>query len=184
MKTLKLLSVLVLAILTACGEKHSELNQKKENLKELKQQLGDLKSQISALEKEIELSDTLTEGGIHVKVRELKSTAFVHYIDQPGTVSSKENVVVSSEMGGMVVQRLVEEGNWVSKGQAIIQLDASILANQVEDLRQSSDLAQTTMNAKITYGNKVLVRKCSFYRLKNQYFSLAEKISSNGSSAR
>ena len=88
MKTLKLLSVLVLAILTACGEKHSELNQKKENLKELKQQLGDLKSQISALEKEIELSDTLTEGGIHVKVRELKSTAFVHYIDQPGTMKA------------------------------------------------------------------------------------------------
>ena len=144
MKTVKLLSVLTLAILVGCGEEVNELSQKKETLKELRQQMGDLKSQISSLEKEIALSDTLVEGGVVVHTQVVEGTNFTHYISQPGIVSSKENILVSVEMGGMVVNRLVEEGRWVNKGDAIIQLDASILSNQVEDLRQSTELAKTT----------------------------------------
>ena len=131
MKIIKILSVLTLAILVGCGEEVNELSQKKETLKKLKQQMGDLKSQISSLEKEIALSETLLEGGVVVHTQVVEGTKFTHYISQPGIVSSKENILVSVEMGGMVVNRLVEEGRWVNKGDAIIQLDASILSNQV-----------------------------------------------------
>ena len=106
MKTVKLLSVLTLAILVGCGEEVNELSQKKETLKELKQQMGDLKSQISSLEKEIALSDTLVEGGVVVNTQVIEGTNFTHYISQPGIVSSKENILVSVEMGGIVVNRL------------------------------------------------------------------------------
>ena len=43
MKTVKLFSVLTLAILVGCGEEVNELSQKKETLKELRKQIGDLK---------------------------------------------------------------------------------------------------------------------------------------------
>lgn len=177
MKTLSILTItLLIATVVGCGEQANEFSQKKETLKSLKEQLVDIKSQISTLEKEIQLSDTVSEGGIYVKVKELVSSSFVHFIDQPGTVSSKENVLVSSEMGGMVVNRLVEEGHWVTKGQAIIQLDASIMSNTVEELRQSSELAQTTYERQDNLWKQGIGSEIQFLQAKNQYLSLQKKL--------
>ena len=176
MKTVKLLSVLTLAILVGCGEEVNELSQKKETLKVLKQQMGDLKSQISSLEKEIALSDTLVEGGVVVHTQVVEGTNFTHYISQPGIVSSKENILVSAEMGGMVVNRLVEEGRWVNKGDAIIQLDESILSNQVEDLRQSMELAKTTYERQDNLWKQGIGSEMQYLQAKNQYVSLQKKL--------
>ena len=176
MKTVKLLSVLTLAIFVGCGEEVNELSQKKETLKELKQQMGDLKSKISSLEKEISLSDTLVEGGVVVNTQVVEGTNFIHYISQPGIVSSKENILVSVEMGGMVVNRLVEEGRWVNKGDAIIQLDASILSNQVEDLRQTTELAKTTFERQDNLWKQGIGSEIQYLQAKNQYVSLQKKL--------
>lgn len=176
MKTLKIISVICLSILIGCGEKVNELDQKKETLKGLKQQMGDLKSQISTLEKEIALADTSFEGGIVVQTQKLQSANFTHYISQPGVVSSKENVLVSIEMGGMVVSRLVEEGRWVNKGEAIIQLDASIMSNQVEDLRQSTELAKTTYERQDNLWKQSIGSEMQYLQAKNQYVSLQKKL--------
>lgn len=176
MKTVKLLSVLTIAILVGCGEEVNELSQKKETLKKLKQQMGDLKSQISSLEKEIALSDTLVEGGVVVHTQIVEGTNFTHYISQPGIVSSMENILVSAQMGGMVVNRLVEEGRWVNKGDAIIQLDASILSNQVEDLIQSKELAKTTYERQDNLWEQGIGSEMQYLQAKNQYVSLQKKL--------
>ena len=176
MKTLKLLSVLSLTIFLGCGDKVNELSQKKETLKELKQQMGNLKSQISSLEKEIALSDSLIEGGVVVQIQVVEETNFTHYISQPGIVSSKENILVSVEMSGIVVNRLIEEGRWVNKGDAIIQLDASILSNQVEDLRQTTELANTTYERQDNLWKQGIGSEIQYLQAKNQYVSLQKKL--------
>ena len=176
MKTLKLLLLISLSILIGCGGEVDELSQKKEIIKELKQQLGDLKSQISSLEKEIALSDTLVEGGVVVHTQVVEATNFTHYISQPGIVSSKENILISVEMGGMVVNRLVEEGSWVNKGDAIIQIDASILSNQVEDLRQSTELSKTTFERQDNLWKQGIGSEIQYLQAKNQYISLQKKL--------
>ena len=176
MKTLKLLSVLAFTIIIGCDEEVNELSQKKETLKELKEQIGDLKSKISSLEKEIALSDTLLEGGVVVHTQVVKGTNFIHYISQPGIVSSKENILVSIEMGGMVVNRLVEEGRWVNKGDVIIQIDASVLSNQVEDLRQSTELAKTTYERQDNLWKQSIGSEMQYLQAKNQYVSLQKKL--------
>lgn len=176
MKTVKLFSILTLAILVSCGEEVNELSQKKETLKELRQKIVDLKSQISSLEKEIAFSDTLVEGGVVVHTQVVKGTKFTHFISQPGIVSSKQNILVSVEIGGMVVNRLVEEGRWVNKGDAIIQLDASILYNQVEDLRQSMELARTTYERQDNLWKQGIGSEMQYLQAKTQYVSLQKKL--------
>ena len=176
MKTLKLLSVLTLVSLLGCVEEVNEISQKKKNLNELKQQMSDLKSKISSLEKEIALSDTLVEGGVVVHTQVVEATNFTHYISQPGIVSSKENILISVEMGGMVVNRLVEEGSWVNKGDAIIQLDASVLSNQVEDVRQSTELAKTTYERQNNLWKQAIGSEMQYLQAKNQYMSLQKKL--------
>ena len=108
--------------------------------------------------------------------RQVEATNFTHYISQPGIVSSKENILISVEMAGMVVNRLVEEGHWVNKGDAIIQLDASVLSNQVEDVRQSTELAKTTYERQTNLWKQAIGSEMQYLQAKNQYMSLQKKL--------
>ena len=76
----------------------------------------------------------------------------------------------------MVVNRLVEEGQWVNKGDAIIQLDASILYNQVEDLRQSTELAKTTYERQDNLWKQGIGSEMQYLQAKTQYVSLQKKL--------
>jgi RND family efflux transporter MFP subunit len=175
MKKIIILSTAAL-IFAACGDQPQGLEAKKEELKTLKGQLTELKTQISTLESEVAKLDTTVEGGVPVRVLELAASSFSHYIEQPGNVTSKQNVTISSEMGGVVKAVLVEEGQWVNKGQAIVQLDTSILVNQVEELRQSAELAQTTFERQDNLWKKGIGSEIQFLQAKNQYQSLQKKL--------
>lgn len=175
MKQIIILSTAAL-LLVACGEQPQGLEAKKAELKSLKGQLTELKTQISTLESEVAELDTTTEGGVPVRVMQLAATPFSHYIEQPGNVTSKENVTVSAEMGGVVQNVLVQEGQWVNKGQAIVQLDASVLANQVEELRQATDLARTTFERQDNLWKKGIGSELQYLQIKNQYTALQKKL--------
>ena len=162
----KIIIPLSLLLFVAYAEKPQGIEAKKIELKNLKGQFTELKTQISTLEKEVAKLDTFSKGGVPVRIVELAETPFSHYIEQPGNVTSKENVTVSSEMGGIVKAIMAEEGQWVNKGQSILQLDAAVLSNQVEDLRQQNDLARTTLSVRIICGKRESVLKYSFYKLK------------------
>ena len=176
MKTTHILSLVILFVIVGCGEKPNELAKKKETLKTLKQQVGELKTQITLLEKEIDLADTLSEGGIAVKVLELQSRLFEHYINQPGIVSSRANVLVSSEVATATERLLVKEGSWVAQHQAIVQLNAEVMINQVEDLNQSVELAQTTYERQDNLWQQGIGSEMQYLQAKNQYLSLNKKL--------
>ena len=174
MKRIIILSAVVM--LYACGEKPATLEHKKIELKSLKEQASELKTQINMLEKDLAVLDTTLEGGIPVRVMAVKPGVFQHFIEQPGTVTSKENVTVSSEMGGVVKAILAEEGQWVNKGDAIVQLDGSVLASQVAELRQARDLARTTFERQDNLWKKGIGSELQYLQIKNQYSSLQKKL--------
>ena len=179
MKITHILTLAFLLVTIACSEKPKGLDQKKETLKSLKQQLNKLNTQISELQKEIELSDTISEGGVAVKVQELQARSFEHYINQPGIVSSKANVLVSSEVVAAAEQIMVKEGSWVSQNQAIVRLNAEVMTNQVEDLRQSVELAKTTFERQDNLWNKGIGSEMQYLQAKNQYLSMSKKLASS-----
>jgi membrane fusion protein, multidrug efflux system len=176
MKRIALISVCTL-LLFSCGEKAATIEQKKESLKTLKENMSELNSQISALQKEIALSDTsAAERGAVVIVQSLEPTSFAHYVDQPGTVTSKENVAMSFEVGGVVRSILVKEGQWVTKGQSLLKLDDAVMANQVEELKVSVMLAETTFNRQKRLWEKGIGSELEFLQYKNQFLSLQSRL--------
>jgi RND family efflux transporter MFP subunit len=176
MKLLKISLLSLLIILTGCSEKVSELDKKKAELKTLKQQFSEVKSKIDILQKELSDLDTITQGGIAVSVLKVELGSFSHFIEQPGIVSSKENVLVSAETPGVVKQILVQEGSWVSKGQAILQLDATVLASQVEELRATVELYKTTYDRQANLWNQGIGSEIQYLQSKNQYTSMQNKL--------
>lgn len=176
MNLLKISLLSLVIILTGCSEKVSELDKKKAELKSLKQQFTEMKSQIANLQSEISSLDTVADGGVPVSVTTIELSSFSHFVEQPGIVSSKENVLVSAEMSGVVKQILVKEGAWVSKGQAILQLDASVLSSQVEELKASVELSKTTFDRQRNLWDQGIGSEIQYLQSKNQYSSMQNKL--------
>src|SRR5690606_5000765 len=72
----------------------------------------------------------------------VKVGTFVHKISVQGNVEAEEDILLSSEMGGIITSILVKEGQSVSKGQTLATLDASVLASNLTELETQLDHAK------------------------------------------
>jgi biotin carboxyl carrier protein len=73
-----------------------------------------------------------------------KTTLFDHYLELQGNVDTKQNIVMYPEAAGTLTRVYVKEGDKVSKGQLLANIDDGGLAQQVAQLQLQADLAKTT----------------------------------------
>lgn len=81
---------------------------------------------------------------VNVEVRPVSSTSFIERIRLTGTVQAHQDVQISAEESGRIVELMVEKGARVSVGQPLIKIEDSILRAQVEQARSRARLAQDT----------------------------------------
>ena len=115
------------------------LQQKKDELttqqQALNEQLKQLDEKINELnpEKNIPLVTTFVAN----------DTVFNHYVELQGSVETKQNLVVTSEMGGILQRVYVKEGDKVSKGQLLAKVDDGGMSQQLAQMQVQADLAKT-----------------------------------------
>ena len=123
---MKNIAILLLAATLAfsCGQET-----KKTSVSDLNTQKATLVSQIDSLNKqlklvEIQLAKLDTTKKLHVvTVLPVKNEIFNHYIEIQGVVQADKNIEIRPELGGAVTAIYVKEGQQVSAGQTLIQLD-------------------------------------------------------------
>jgi len=135
-----------LILLVAC-EQQTELEVKKNRLKEVKAELKQLKSEMETLEGFIAENDPnakkpSTDAAV-VAVKRMVSEPFEYYFHTEGIVESEQDVLVSPQTQGQVTNILVDEGQWVKKGQLIATLNTSVQGNQLKELKTRLQLATT-----------------------------------------
>ena len=176
MKKLVILFSAASLILSSCGEQELSIEAKQTQLKTLKSELVSLKGDIKKLEKELVGTEAIREVlTVPVRVKTLQTETFHHFIEQPGTVSSKENVLVSAEMGGLVTSISAKEGDWVEAGTSIIQLDSEIMQNNVNELEFALALAKTTFERQESLWAQKIGSELQYLQIKNQFQSLENK---------
>ncbi len=126
------------AVLVACGE-----DAKQAKLDKLKAKQTELARQIAELEKEIKSSntDSLAVRTKDVAVVELQPRAFDHYVKTQGLVESEDNILVSAKGMGVITQVFVKEGQSVTKGQTLAQIDNAVLIRNIEAMKAQLELA-------------------------------------------
>jgi membrane fusion protein (multidrug efflux system) len=130
-KRILLIAVAGLLIIS-CG------SDKKSKLDKLKKQYADIAVQIKDLEKDIAKDEGKSIGKVaEVVVTDLKKTRFDHYLEVQGRIDGEENLSVSPKMMGIVTEIDVKEGQDVSKGQVLAQVDDAILRQQLITLDSS-----------------------------------------------
>jgi membrane fusion protein (multidrug efflux system) len=81
---------------------------------------------------------------VNVEVAELEPSQFVEDIRLTGTIQASRDVMISAEENGVIREVLVDKGQPVRAGAALLQIDSALLEAQVAEARAQSELARET----------------------------------------
>ncbi len=172
----KLLALFVIAIVVAACNGSSK--DKETQLKDLKAQQAALATQISELEKGVDTkaSESGTRRSKEVGVIELTARPFDHYITTQGAIEAVDNILVSAKTMGIITQVFVREGDVVSKGQTLAQIDNSLTLRGMEEVKSGLDLATTIYNRQKNLWDQKIGTEVQYLQAKNNKESLERRL--------
>ncbi|MEQ9289842.1 MAG: efflux RND transporter periplasmic adaptor subunit [Cyclobacteriaceae bacterium] len=184
MRNILSLTVLTALIAAGCSSK-PDVEKKKEELTAFRTELKELNQKISTLEAEIEELDP-TFGKKEIKKTlitaiDAKKDYFEHKVEVRGSIESRKNVTIGSEVPGKVERILVKEGQQVTKGQTLLTLDASIVRNNIAELKTALELAKTVYERQSNLWKKNIGTEIQYLQSKNNYESLERKLATANS---
>jgi RND family efflux transporter MFP subunit len=172
----KLLALLVIAIVVAACNGSSK--DKETQLKDLKAQQAALATQISELEKGVDTKapESGTRRSKEVGVIELTARPFDHYITTQGAIEAVDNILVSAKTMGIITQVFVREGDVVSKGQTLAQIDNSLTLRGMDEVKSGLDLATTIYNRQKNLWDQKIGTEVQYLQAKNNKESLERRL--------
>lgn len=176
---LRLIVVAVIAGLLAACSASSKEEDKKSRLEKLKANQADIAKEIAKLQEEIakETPDSVsTMKTKDVTVVEVKSQKFDHYVQTQGRVESENNVLVSARSMGVITQVFVNEGDQVSKGQVLAQIDNSVMMRNIEGLKSQLELATSVYDRQKNLWDQKIGTEVQFLQAKTQKEGLEKQV--------
>ena len=142
---------------------------------QLVEQQQNISSQIKQLDKELK---TLSPDRNVSLITTIKAEVqeFKHYLELQGSVATKQNIVVTPEMGGILTRVLVKEGQKVAKGQVLAIIDDNGLGQQKAQLEVQTELARTTFERQKRLWEQNIGSEIQYLQTKSQYEALQKSI--------
>ncbi|MDX5321465.1 MAG: efflux RND transporter periplasmic adaptor subunit, partial [Bacteroidota bacterium] len=100
---------------------------------------------------------------------------FIHTVDIQGIITTDNNITLAAENGGKVMQVYVKEGQTVSKGQRLLDLDGSIIEANLAEVRTRLELAKTTYDRQKRLFDKQIGTEIQLLQAKNNYEALKKQ---------
>jgi len=176
------LLVVLVGVFLSC-EKDSDIEQQKEKLTKYKEEMIELRAKIAELEK-----DLIEKGAIKKNVNialvstlKVKPKKFEHKVDIRGSVKSRNNILIAPEVPGNIIRVLVSEGQRVSKGQLLVELDGDVLRRSIKELQSSLDLATTIYERQKKLWDNNIGTEVQYLESKNRKESLELKLATSKS---
>lgn len=163
---------LVTLVLAACGGGEGK---PEEQIQKKKQEIAKLQQEIKELEKKTSGSDTAVKMKT-VTIAAVEDTLFEHYIDVQGAVDARENVDVSPQVPGVIRSILVREGQAVSRGQALAQLDDVVIRAGIAELQTQIDLAKTLFERQANLWKQKIGSEVQYLNAKTNVEGLERKM--------
>lgn len=176
-----LIAAVIGVSLAACSATTSEDAQdKKTRLENLKEQQAKLGKEIQKLEAEIakENPEATNVRAKDVAVQELAPKPFDHYIQTQGRVEAEDNILVSAKSMGVVNNVFVTEGQQVSKGQVLAQIDNSLIVRSIEAMRSQLELANTVFERQKNLWDQKIGTEVQYLQAKTNKESLEKQLAS------
>ena len=171
-----LLAIVVAGLLVACSAASND--DKKVQLEKLKAQHAKLSTEVKKLEEEIakENPTAVTAKAKDVAVAQLAPRPFDYYIQTQGAVEAVDNILVSARTMGVISQVFVKEGDIVSTGQTLAQIDNSLIVRNIEEMKSALGLAKTVYERQKNLWDQKIGTEVQFLQAKNNKENLEKRL--------
>jgi membrane fusion protein, multidrug efflux system len=145
----------LMLLLAACGQKQTDNKAAlKAKLEDLKKQQADLNNQIQQLQ--AKLGDQDSTKGADVSAVTVKQGEFTNYVQIQGRIDAQDNVTAYPQASAAITAIYVKVGDHVSKGQTLVQLDNSVLVQNIAQAQtQVSLMGQLFQRQKNLWDQKI-----------------------------
>lgn len=174
------LAVIITAFLAACSATTPE-DDKPARLKKLQEEQAALTKEIQKLESEIAAENPDSLVAVRTKdvgISELKLQKFDHFVQTQGHIESDNNVLVSAEMMGVVTRVHVTEGQSVSRGQVLAEIDNSVISRNIESMEAQLELATSVYERQKNLWDQKIGTEVQFLQAKTNKESLEKQLAS------
>lgn len=177
MKKLLYISIISLLLISCGGEKENTVEAvlTSNDIETIQQKRDELTTQQQAIHTELKLLDQkLAELNPEKNVPLItaftaKEETFTHYLELQGSVETKQNVVINAEMGGILQQVYVKEGQKVSKGQLLARIDDGGMSQQLAQTQIQADLSKTTFERQKRLWDQKIGSEIQYLQAKSNY---------------
>ncbi|HMG94482.1 MAG TPA: efflux RND transporter periplasmic adaptor subunit [Chryseolinea sp.] len=174
------LSVLtVIVLLTACSATTPE-DDKQSRLKKLKEEQASLSKEIKKLEDEVAKAnpDSVAVKAKEIAVIDLAPRSFDYSIQTQGSVEAEDNIMLSAKSMGAVTAVYVTEGQQISKGQALVQLDNGVIKRTIEAMKAQLELATAVYNRQKNLWDQKIGTEVQYLQAKTNKENLERQVES------
>ncbi len=173
----KLIALFLSLTLASCASTpDNSPDTKRAQLSAYKQEIHDLEEKIALLEKELDA--TVEVEYINVKVTDIQPQLFEHFIEVTGSVEADQEVNVSPESAGKIIDILAEEGQTVQKGSVLAKLNTEIIDQAINELKIGLDLAVTTFERQENLWNQKIGSEIQYLQAKSSKESMERQLES------
>lgn len=175
MKKTILLTVFSIVMLSCGGDKKNSTETviASGNLEQMRLKRSEIVKSADELSKELKKIDEAI-GAIDenhkqtlITTTTAQESVFKHYLELQAQVQTKDNLIVNAQMGGILEQLSVKEGQRVSKGQVIGRVDDGGLSQQLAQLEIQASLAKTTFERQKNLWDQKIGSEIQFLQAKS-----------------
>ena len=186
MKSSIYLLLLPLFVLASCGEPSKEqkiaaiegkIHTQEEKIRASKAAISDLRKELIALG----IDTLVARDTTSVTVLPVEVAEYTEYVDVSASVFSRENLMISSDMGGRIMQVRVREGQRVGRGQVLAELDGEIIRKQIAELENSLSLARTVFDKRKKLWDQRIGSEVEYLQAENSVKSLEKSLATANS---
>ena len=167
------------ALVIACGGQESK--DPATRLKELQAEQARIGAEIQKLQQELrktgqKTGESLTSQAKLVQVLTLNLDSFQTWVEVQGTVDARQSIEVTAEGMGVVRNIKVKEGQKVTKGQVLAELDQTVLLQSIEEIKGQLDFAQQLYTKQANLWKQNIGSEVQYLSAKNQKESLERRL--------
>lgn len=144
----------------------------KKKLTTIEKELSNLGGELNDLKKQLGEKKKLEP----VEVMELSRTNFNRFVSLQSVVESDQNAMVSPKMQGVVTAINVDEGQYVKKGDVILEIDNSIQLRRLAQAKNSLSFIETVYEKQKRVWEKKVGSEIDYLKAKNDYENMLENI--------
>ncbi|MDB4926498.1 efflux RND transporter periplasmic adaptor subunit [Mucilaginibacter sp.] len=167
----KLIYIPALLLLAACSQKPVD---KATQLADLKKQQAEINSKIAALQ--VGNSPQDSSKSADIGILKIVETKFTHYVDIQGKIDAKDNVMAYPQSPGVITNIFVAPGQHVGRGQVLVQLDNSVLKENIIQAETQATLTKTLFQRQKNLWDQKIGTEVQFLQAQTQMQSAQKQV--------